>query len=40
MKELKSVSTKTWEKIKAEMDKAMDELDKEYNKMMSHFKKT
>jgi len=37
---LKIASTKTWEKIKAETDKAIDELEKQYDKMMSRFKKT
>ncbi len=40
LKELKSASTKTWEKTKAEMDKAIGELDKQYDKIMSRFKKT
>jgi hypothetical protein len=39
LEELKSASVKTWEKMKAEMDRAMDELDKQYNKMPSRFKK-
>jgi hypothetical protein len=38
LKELKSESTKAWEKIKADVDRAIDELEKQYNKMMSRFK--
>ena len=40
LKQLKSESTKAWEKAKAEMDSAIDELEKQYNKMVSRFKKT
>jgi hypothetical protein len=38
LKELKSETAQTWRKIKAEVDSAIDELDKQYNKMMSRFK--
>jgi esterase/lipase len=38
LKELESAGTKTWKKLKAEMDAAMDELNKLYDKMMSRFK--
>ena len=40
LKELKSASAKTWDKVKAQMDAAMDELNKEYEKIASRFKKT
>jgi ElaB/YqjD/DUF883 family membrane-anchored ribosome-binding protein len=39
LKELKSEGAKTWEKIKVEMDKVIDELEKQYNKMISRFEK-
>jgi len=39
LKDLKSASAKAWEKIKAEMESAIDELDKQYNKMVSRFQK-
>ncbi len=38
--ELKTASAKTWEKIKTDLDKAIEDLNRQYNKMMSHFKKT
>jgi hypothetical protein len=37
--ELKSATAETWEKMKAETDKAVEELNFQYNKMMSRFKK-
>ncbi|HVP80904.1 MAG TPA: hypothetical protein VMV04_23695 [Thermodesulfobacteriota bacterium] len=40
LKELKSAGSKTWDKLKAKMDAAMDELNKEYEKIASRFKKT
>ena len=39
LKELKSSGTKTWEKIKDEMDRAIGDLGKQYDKMLSYFKK-
>ena len=40
LKELKSAGAKTWDKAKAQMDAAMDELNKEYEKIASRFRKT
>ena len=39
LEELKSASGKTWGKMKAEMDRTLEELDRQYNKMVSRFKK-
>jgi TolA-binding protein len=39
LKQLKSAGTKTWRKLKADMDGAIDELNKLYDKTMSHFSK-
>ena len=43
MKELEkkqeAASTKAWEKIEAEMDAAIDELNKQHDRMISYFNK-
>jgi biopolymer transport protein ExbB/TolQ len=38
-KELDSSGSKTWEKIKADMDSAMTDLGKQYDKMLTYSKK-
>ena len=40
LEELKSESAKAWEKLKAEIDAAVDELNKQYDKMVARLKKT
>jgi hypothetical protein len=39
LKKLKSATVKTWEGVKAETDSAMDDFNKQYDKMMSRFRK-
>ena len=39
LKELKSASAKAWKKVEAEMNAAMEELNKQYDKMISYFNK-
>ncbi len=37
---LKTASEKTWKKMKIDLDKTMDDLDRHYERMMAHFSNT
>lgn len=39
LEKLKSATAESWDKMKADTDKAVEELGKQYDKMMSRFKK-
>ncbi len=39
LEELKSATVANWDKMKAEMDKAMDDLKRQYDEMKARFKK-